>query len=143
MKITAVTDINPEPLVIPKIYFFRHFASCIRIVFGRRKNENMSKKLLQLYTCCLPALSYIGLYIYIFGSLLMQFFGSITTNSIKGNSKILIFYLTVAQNENFVYKVKDQLYLNSLNDDFRSMPVSEKLRVYAFPSPKLTLTCYH
>lgn len=38
----------------------------------------------------------------------MQFFGSITTNSIKGNSKILIFYLTVAQNENFVYKVKDQ-----------------------------------
>lgn len=73
----------------------------------------------------------------------MQFFGSITTNSIKGNSKILIFYLTVAQNENFVYKVKDQLYLYSLNDDFRSMPVSEKLRVYAFPSPKLTLTCYH
>ena len=53
MKITAVTDINPEPLVIPKIYFFRYFASCIRIVFGRRKNENMSKnlkKLLQLYT---------------------------------------------------------------------------------------------
>lgn len=33
--------------------FFRYFASCIRIVFGRRKNENMSKnlkKLLQLYT---------------------------------------------------------------------------------------------
>ena len=53
MKITAVTDINPEPLVIPKIYFFWYFASCIRIVFGRRKNENMSKnlkKLLQLYT---------------------------------------------------------------------------------------------
>ena len=53
MKITAVTDINPEPLVIPKIYFFRYFASCIRIVFGRRKNENMSKNLkksLQLYT---------------------------------------------------------------------------------------------
>lgn len=44
----------------------------------------------------------------------MQFFGSITTNSIKRNSKILIFYLTVAQNENFVYKVKD---LYSLNDD--------------------------
>lgn len=73
----------------------------------------------------------------------MQFFGSITTNSIKGNSKILIFYLTVAQNENFVYKVKDQLYLYSLNDVFRSMPVSEKLHVYAFPSPKLTLICYH
>ena len=53
MKITAVTDINPEPLVIPKIYFFWYFASCIRIVFGRRKNENMSKnlkKVLQLYT---------------------------------------------------------------------------------------------
>lgn len=53
MKITAVTDINPEPLVIPKIYFFQYFASCIRIVFVRRKNENMSKnlkKLLQLYT---------------------------------------------------------------------------------------------
>lgn len=53
MKITAVTDINPKPLVIPKIYFFRYFASCIRIVFGRRKNENMFKnlkKLLQLYT---------------------------------------------------------------------------------------------
>lgn len=47
----------------------------------------------------------------------MQFFGSITSNSIKRNSKILIFYLTVAQNENFVYKVKDQLYLYSLNDD--------------------------
>ena len=33
--------------------FFRYFASCTRIVFGRRKNENMSKnlkKLLQLYT---------------------------------------------------------------------------------------------
>lgn len=53
MKITAVTDINPEPLVIPKIYFFQYFASCIRIVFAIRKNENMSKnlkKLLQLYT---------------------------------------------------------------------------------------------
>lgn len=50
MKITAVTDINPEPLVIPKIYFFRYFASCIRIVFGRRKNENMSKNLKKIVT---------------------------------------------------------------------------------------------
>lgn len=50
MKITAVTDINPEPLVIPKIYFFQYFASCIRIVFVRRKNENMSKNLKKIVT---------------------------------------------------------------------------------------------
>ena len=76
----------------------------------------------------------------------MQFFGSITTNSIKRNSKILIFYLTVAQNENFVYKVKDQLYLYSLNDDQINASIW-KTACLCLPQSKinpnlLSLVCY-